>query len=324
MRLVARLFFLFLLLFIGTWLLLARPFVINGKSHSDILKADPSLLKSYTKKLSEDFFPRDYLHVENLNRAADWIAEEFRRNNQKVSFQNYKVDGFEYKNVVSEYIPSAESSYETIVVGAHYDSCDELPAADDNASGVAGLLELSRLIALGPVPYKIILVAYPLEEPPYFRTQNMGSAMHAGSLLKSGEKVKLMISLEMIGYFSDEPNSQSHPLSFLNLFYPSTGNFIAIVGPMNWSRATLDLKSAFLRSTQLPAFSINTPSLIPGIDFSDHRNYWDAGFDAVMVTDTAFYRNEAYHTADDTPDRLDYKRMSEVVTGVYAYLLHGS
>jgi Zn-dependent M28 family amino/carboxypeptidase len=125
----------------------------------------------------------------------------------------------------------------------------------------------------------------------------------------------------MIRYFSDKPHSQSYPLPLLNLFYPSAGNFIAIVGPMSLSPATLDLKAAFLRSTDLPVFSINAPSQIAGIDFSDHRNYWNAGYDAVMVTDTSFFRNRAYHTAADTADRLDYKKMSDVVSGVYAYLL---
>jgi len=307
---------------ICVWLVLARPFVIQAKRQGVAVLASPATLEAYTRKLSTDFFPRDYRHVENLNRAADWISNELKHSSQKVWFQKFMANGSEYKNIIAEYNETGDKKRETIVIGAHYDAHGEFHAADDNASGLAGLLELSRLIPLKPLPFNVVLVAYTLEEPPFFGTTSMGSAVHAASVLKSGEKVRLMISLEMIGYFSDEPNSQSYPLSLLNMLYPSKGNFIAIVGPMSLSPATLDLKAAFLRSTQLPVFSINTPSWIPGIDFSDHRNYWAAGIDAVMVTDTSFFRNHAYHTAGDTYDRLDYQKMSEVVTGVYDYLVN--
>lgn len=300
------------------WLALARPFVfVTGEPHASV-RASPHALERDTKRISLEFFPRNWRNVDNLNRLAAFLEAEFKVTNSRVSLQTYPINGVGYHNVISEY--GSPSEVGTVVIGAHYDAYGELPGADDNASGVAGLLELGRMLSRNPPPFKVLLVAYTLEEPPFFPSDNMGSAVHAASLVKSGENVRLMISLEMIGYFSDAPKSQSYPIPLLDLFYPSRGNFVAIVGGFSFSRATIDLKRAFLNSVTLPAVSINAPAIIPGIDFSDHRNYWKHGFDAVMITDTAFLRNDAYHTERDTHDRLNYEKMSDVVTGVFSYL----
>ncbi len=301
-------------------LFIKRPFVFPQEKKVLSQRADDKALEVHTHTLATQFFPRDWKHPENLDLAAEYIYKEFARTNNRVSMQNYTVQGKEYRNVVSEY--GTASKMGTVVIGAHYDACEEFPAADDNASGVAGLLELGRLIAQENLPFKVLLVAYTLEEPPFFRSSSMGSAVHAASLRKSGENVKLMISLEMIGYFSDLPDSQNYPISSLKLLYPTTGNFVAVVGSASFSAATIDIKKAFMQSVDLPVRTINAPAFIPGIDFSDHSKYWEEGFDAVMITDTAFLRNLAYHTPQDTPDRLNYKKMAEVVTGVYAYLIN--
>jgi Zn-dependent M28 family amino/carboxypeptidase len=145
----------------------------------------------------------------------------------------------------------------------------------------------------------------------------MGSFVHAKSLKGENAVLRLMISLEMIGYFSDEPNSQSFPISVMSLFYPSRGNFIAVVGNFGNFSIVRKVKSTMLGQNELPIRSINAPASIPGVDFSDHRNYWAFGYDAVMITDSAFYRNPNYHTGADTPEKLDYNRMSKVVEGVY-------
>jgi hypothetical protein len=158
-----------------------------------------------------------------------------------------------------------------------------------------------------------------LEEPPFFRSNNMGSAVYAKSLSESGAEVKLMIALEMIGYFSDEQGSQDYPSPLLGLYYPSAGNFIAIVDQM-WSVQAQRMKKSMARATELPVCSINAPGFIPGIDFSDHINFWHNGYPAVMVTDTAFYRNHAYHTNDDRAERLNYKKMAQVAYGVFDYV----
>jgi Zn-dependent M28 family amino/carboxypeptidase len=196
-----------------------------------------------------------------------------------------------------------------------------LPGADDNASGVAGLIELAYLLGKQQLPVRVELIAYTLEEPPYFRTEHMGSAVHAAALRKEDVNVKLMICLEMIGYFSDEPRSQEFPASFFGAFYSSQGNFIAVVGRFGDGLLVRRIKGAMRGGTSLPIYSINAPTFVPGVDFSDQLNYWNAGYDAVMITDTAFFRNPNYHTAQDTADKLDYKRMAMVVEGVYAAIL---
>jgi len=301
------------------WLVLTRPLWSSVVKTSPPGLAIAETLETHTRKLSQEFFPRDWKHPENLNRASEYIRENFSSSNQRVSFQNFKVDGTEYRNVISEYgTPSAAG---TIVVGAHYDAFEKRPGADDNASGVAGLLELGRLLSAQTLSSKVVLVAYSLEEPPFFGTEMMGSAVHAASLVTAGEKVKLMIALEMIGYFSETPGSQSFPFPLLNLFYPSEGNFVAVIGPMTLSSATVNLKRAMRGAIDLEVVSLNAPSRVPGVDLSDHRNYWKEGFDAVMISDTAFFRNHAYHTDYDTADRLDYRKMAQVITGLNAAVL---
>jgi Zn-dependent M28 family amino/carboxypeptidase len=205
---------------------------------------------------------------------------------------------------------------ERIVIGAHYDAAGPYPGADDNASGVAGLLELARLLDGDALPMKVELVSYPLEEPPFFGTDRMGSAVHAASLRDEGADVRAMLALEMIGYFSDAPRSQRFPLSLMRPFYPSTGDFILVASSLFRRALVRRIRAGMRAASPLPVESINAPALLPGISLSDHRNYWSAGYDAAMITDTAFYRNPHYHGPGDTPDTLDYARMAEVVHGV--------
>jgi Zn-dependent M28 family amino/carboxypeptidase len=235
-----------------------------------------------------------------------------------LSEQPFTISGNTYRNVICSFGPP---SNERIIVGAHYDSYREYAAADDNASGVAGLIELARLLSRTNVPLQVDLVAYTLEEPPYFGTAHMGSVVHAQSLREAGVKVKAMFSLEMIGYFSDAPDSQSFPVSLLRAFYPSQGNFIAVVGSLGESGMVRRVKRAMIGASSLPVYSINAPRFVPGVDFSDHLSYWKAGYDALMITDTAFYRNHNYHTAGDTAEKLDYRRMAMVVAGVYGAVI---
>jgi Zn-dependent M28 family amino/carboxypeptidase len=164
-----------------------------------------------------------------------------------------------------------------------------------------------------------MLVAFSLEEPPFFNTPDMGSAVFAKSLADQKVGVKIMIAFEMIGYFSDEPGSQAYPLPLLRLFYPGKGNYIAVVDKLASNQAR-KIKIIMRSHARIPVHSINAPRFLPGIDLSDHKNFWEYGYPAVMITDTAFYRNRAYHTANDTPDRLNYEKMAQVIHGIYAYL----
>jgi Zn-dependent M28 family amino/carboxypeptidase len=204
------------------------------------------------------------------------------------------------------------------VVGAHYDSCNDTPGADDNASGVAGLLELGRLLVAHPPRKPVELVAFPLEEPPYFRTQSMGSMQHAKSLRAANRELRFMVSLEMIGYFSDAPGSQGFPSPAIGKMYPDTGSFIAVVGQFGDFGLTRRVKARMMGASDLPVESFNAPRAVAGVDFSDHASYWAHGYPALMITDTAFMRNPNYHQITDTPETLDYVRMAKVVEGVYA------
>lgn len=278
----------------------------------------PARLEAHVRALSA-VTPRDFQHPGNLDRAAAYVREELERAGGRVSYQEFQVNGATYRNVVADFGPDTR---ERVVVGAHYDAVGPHPAADDNASGVAGLIELAHLLGRGSLPVRVELVAYALEEPPFFRTPHMGSAVHAASLRRAGAEVKAMLSLEMIGYFSDAPGSQRFPLGLLRFLYPTEGSFIAVVGKVGQGSLVRRVKRAMRGSSPLPVHSLSAPRWVPGVDFSDHVNYWDAGYAAVMITDTAFYRNPHYHTADDTPDTLDYARMAQVVQGVHAAVLH--
>ncbi|KPJ91862.1 MAG: hypothetical protein AMJ53_10595, partial [Gammaproteobacteria bacterium SG8_11] len=238
-----------------------------------------------------------------------------------VKEMEYTVWGIPYRNIS---ILFGDETNERIVVGAHYDSFQGLPGADDNASGVAGLIELARILSHTQLKRSVELVAYTLEEPPYFRTPEMGSAVHAKTLKENAVDVVVMMSLEMIGYFTDEPDSQEYPMSLLKLFYPSTGNFIAVVGNLSGFGVVRKTKRAMRSAMSLPVRSLNAPGALAGVDFSDHLNFWKYDYPALMITDTAFFRNKAYHTENDTWDRLDYERMSEVVKGVYNAVLEFS
>jgi Zn-dependent M28 family amino/carboxypeptidase len=278
----------------------------------------PVRLERHVRTLVQDFAPRDHTSIAQLNAASEYIRSELAKHSKDVAFQNYRTSERDYRNVIARFGPDTK---EIIVIGAHYDSFDKLPAADDNASGVAGLIELARMIANSKLNKRVELVAYTLEEPPYFRTEFMGSAIHAKSVKAAGKQVSLMLSLECIGYFSDEPNSQKFPISALGAIYPTTGNFIALVGHYRDGALSRRVRETMRTATSLPVHSINAPSLVTGIDFSDHLNYWNEGFVGMMVTDTAFMRNLNYHTANDTPEKLDYKRMADVVRAVNAVVI---
>jgi hypothetical protein len=297
------------------WLLL-EPFTGTRGARVSEDAQRPARLAATVRTLAERFFPRDHTHVANLDAAARFIAGELRAAGVTVSEQEWQVGGRVYRNLIARI---GGDGAERIVVGAHYDACgDTNPGADDNASGVAGLIELARLLAKRPPAISVELVAWSLEEPPYFRTANMGSAVHARSLAATGVHVRAMLSLEMIGYFSDAQNSQGFPLKLLKLFYPTRGNYISIVGKLGSGRLVRRIKAAMRGASPLPVHSITAPRFIPGVDFSDHLNYWDQGWPAVMITDTAFYRNDRYHTPGDTADTLDYRRMAQVIDGVAA------
>lgn len=282
---------------------------------SEPARVDAAALERHVRQLAVDLHPRSFDNFANIERAGDYILAAFISAGAATDVQKVQVEGSLYRNLIARFGPQEGP---VLVIGAHYDANGDTPGADDNASGIAGLLELARLLGTNPPPQPIELVAYTLEEPPYFRSASMGSFQHAQALVASKREVKLMMSLEMIGYFRDEPDSQRFPVAGLQLLYPDTGNFIAIVGRFGDFGATRRVKALFTGATDLPVESMNAPATVPGVDFSDHASYWHFDLPAVMVTDTAFLRNPNYHEPGDTPDTLDYQRMAKVVQAVYA------
>ncbi|MFZ5997416.1 MAG: M28 family peptidase [Nitrospirota bacterium] len=270
--------------------------------------------------LARDIGPRSYRHIDNLNKAADHIENRFRSYGLATDRQTFTYSGQTYYNVIAEVKGTEASGGGILVIGAHYDTVADTPGADDNASGVAGLLELARLTARNPLPRTVRFVAFTLEEPPTFMTSRMGSYVYAKSLREQHVDVYGMISLEMLGYYCDQKDCQYYPLPPFKWIYPDRGNFIAFVSNISSKMFTRKLKEAFKASSSLPVESLSAPSAIPGVDFSDHRSFWKFGYPALMITDTAFYRNPNYHGPGDVPPTLDFDRMAELVRGLYKAL----
>lgn len=276
--------------------------------------ADTTFIKQHLLALTKTDRFRTYKNIDQLNKTAAYIETVFRQYCDSVLIQEYTVNGQTYKNVIGSF---GTANKKRMVVGAHYDVCDNQEGADDNASGVTGLLELSRLLKRQTLNQRIDLVAFSLEEPPFFRTQYMGSYIHARSLADAGAEVSGMISLEMIGYFTDQKRSQSYPIGLLSLVYGNRGDYITVVKKFGGGRFTRKFYKTYKRTKSIKTKKFSAPPALPGIDFSDHLNYWKFGFAAVMLTDTSFYRNRNYHKATDTIETLDMARMAKVIDGVF-------
>ncbi|MGZ3450928.1 MAG: M28 family peptidase [Polyangiales bacterium] len=303
-----------LLLTFGTAPCVALPFVKAVPPVVALPTIDPALLSSHVHTLTTELHPRSHAQPAKLDAAAAFIRAELGKHG-RVEEQTFVVAGNTYRNVIASVGPETN---ERVVVGAHYDSALGFPGADDNASGVAGLLALAEPLSKAPLHVRVELVAFTLEEPPYFATEDMGSVHHAKRLKEEGAIVRAMLSLEMIGYFSDAPKSQRFPSPLMGLIYPTTGNFITLVARGDDRDLVRKVKASMMGATDLPVRSLNGPAIVQGVDWSDHRSYWAEGYTALMVTDTSFLRNVRYHTAADTPETLDYPRMAKVVQGTFA------
>ncbi|WP_207421214.1 M28 family peptidase [Desertivirga brevis] len=280
------------------------------------MKANSDRLKTDVRFLTELNPPRNSDNLESLAKAASYIKDEFEKAGLVTEEQKWTAEGKEYKNVIASY--NLEKK-ERLIIGAHYDVCGEQPGADDNASAVAGLLEIARLMANSKVEldYRIDFVAYNLEEPPYFATQQMGSFIHAKYLKQNNIPVIGMLCFEMIGYFSDEPNSQGFPSDELKKLYPNTGNFIIVVGLEKQSDYSRKVFGLMKGKANIDVQLINFPSAVGLAGLSDHRNYWQFNFPAVMINDTSFLRNPNYHKPSDTIETLDFNKMAAVVDATY-------
>jgi hypothetical protein len=276
-------------------------------------------LEEHVRKLAADIGERNVSLPRELRRAADYIEETLGRAGHDVRRHGYEADGMTCHNLEAE-VAGEERKEEIVVVGAHYDSVLGSPGANDNATGVAALLALARRFAPGEaraarLPRTLRFVAFVNEEPPFFQTDLMGSLVYAKECRRRGEKIAGMLSLETMGSYSDEPGSQSYPFPF-SLFYPSTGNFIGFVGDHASRDLVRRVVGSFRRHARFPSEGGAVPGFVPGVSWSDHWSFSKQGFPAVMVTDTAPFRYAHYHTAEDTPDKVDCERIARVVFGL--------
>jgi hypothetical protein len=298
-----------------TFLLLTAFFLVFSAHAQN--QASPLNMENMLRSITSTKYPRNHLHPEILSSVANYIQTEFGKYTRRTELQDFEVNNQTYYNVIASFGPDTA---ERIIIGAHYDVCGNQQGADDNASGVVGLLELARMLKYQDLKYRIDLVAYSLEEPPYFRSENMGSFVHAKYLNENNIPVFGMISLEMIGFFKDGKNTQRYPLNFLKLFYGSRGNYITLVNKMVSGKFARKFTKKYKKTKSIRSKKFKAPQSLTGIDFSDHLNYWYFGFSALMITDTSFYRSPHYHQKTDTPETLDYVRMARVIDGVFQTL----
>lgn len=270
------------------------------------------------KVLAENFPSRSGLNPDILSATADFIEKEFRSLGFQVESQVFGEQSAPLRNLIIEQ-KGLDEKQPCIIIGAHYDTVLGTPGADDNASGVAGLLEIARLLKNYHNRRTIRFVAFTHEEPPYFYTRLMGSRKYAKRLKLEREKVRLMICLEMIGY-ARENAKQSYPFLFLRQLggYPKYGNFIGIAGNLRTMRMLKIVREAMRQECSIGVESLTAPGFLPPLYLSDQSSFWRYGFPAVMITDSAFLRNPNYHSPTDTDDTLNYDFLAEVVQGVYA------
>ncbi len=271
-------------------------------------------MQHHVEVLATEIGERHVWRPPALAAAAHYIGEAFSRIGYEVRRQGYEAEGVACTNLEVERL-GQERPAEIILVGAHYDTVEGCPGADDNASGVAAMLEIARLLRDQQPGCTVRCAAFVNEEPPFFHSRTMGSAVYARAARARGDNIKLMLSLEMVGYFSRAPRSQRYP-PLLRFFYPDRGDFIAFVSNWGSRLALVKVHEAFRSQCALPSERLASPAVVPGVSWSDQLSFWRMGYRALMVTDTAFYRNPHYHRPTDTPDKLDFDSMACVTAGL--------
>ncbi|WP_141735573.1 M28 family peptidase [Oligoflexus tunisiensis] len=258
---------------------------------------------------------RNLDRYEALKAAENYIVQRFEAAGQRVARQVLLVNGKEVANLEVEWKGQTEPDA-IIVIGAHYDSVRGCPGANDNGSGVAALLAAAEAFATRTPRKTLRLVAFVNEEPPYFQGEAMGSLVYARRAKAQGERIEAMLSLETMGYFSDRKDSQKYPFP-LNLVYPDKGNFIGLVANRSSSKLLNQVAKAFEEARTIPFEKGAFMESLPGVGWSDHWAFWQAGYPALMITDTAPFRYPYYHTQEDTPEKVDYPRLGQVTRALF-------
>ena len=266
------------------------------------------------EKLAGQIGERNIWHYQSLTAAADFLEASLTEAGYKVNRQNFQAEEKTCSNIEAE-VTGTKQPEQIVIIGAHYDSVYGSPGANDNASAVAATLALARRFADKKTDRTLRFVFFANEEPPFFQTDRMGSLVYAGNCREKNEKIIAMLSLETIGYYTDQPNSQQYPFP-LGLFYPSTADFIGFVGNLSSRKLLHKVVASFRKSCKFPSEAGAYPEIIPGINWSDHCSFWRQGYPAIMITDTAPFRYPYYHAPEDTPDKIDYDSLTRVTTGL--------
>ena len=280
--------------------------------------ASTNNLKVYLEQIIGNDSYRNYKNIEELQRVSAWIKEQMRLFGIPCQYQTYSVNGLGYRNVVCNL---AAGHADKVIVGAHYDVFGEQQGADDNASGVAGVIETARILAQqkSQLTQNIEFVFYTLQEPPFFKTEQMGSYIHAKSVQTQKDQIQGVYILDMIGYF-DEKLVQDYPVG-LKWVYPNHANYIAAVSNVQYYDLGAKYCEEMRTLNRLECQRLVAPSFVSGMEFSDHLNYWKFDIPAVMITDTAFFRNKNYHTEKDTLKTLNIGKMANVIDGLVNNLM---
>ena len=306
-----------LLILAGIWFVTGMPGSSWSGSLPPLTEKEQLIhdnLKRHVTELAGHIGERNVWRPGSMAAAAGYIRAAFEAVGYEVNTQSFTSRGETVSNL--EVVLSGHSAAdEIIVVGTHYDSVADSPGADDNASGVAALLELARLLSGTALPRTVRMVAFANEEAPFFYGDEMGSNLYATHAQAQGEHIEAMLSLETIGYYTDQPGSQRYPFPF-SLFYPDTGNFIGFVGNFSSRSLVREAIGAFRATTAFPSEGVAAPSGVEGIHWSDHWSFWQAGYPAIMVTDTALFRYPHYHATTDAPAQLDYTGFARVTGGL--------
>ncbi len=320
---IGFLILLFLLLYYGYWFMTQcntqwAGTTIEEKKEIDRAEIKKELL-SDVAFMADTLGPRNFLHYEQLERCREWIKQKWQDQGYEVKEQIFEMDGKEYSNLEIE-IRGKKSPHEIIIISDQYDTLPDSPGANNNASGVAVVFQLTKLLK-DFVPDKTLrFVAFTNEEDPIFGTEQMGSYYYAKRSAERGEDIKIMLSLDAIGYYTQEPGSQNLPWPF-SIFYPDKGNFLAFIGDFSSRKYMIDITRGFKKGSAFPIEAGVVPQWVEGASWSDHQSFWIFGYPGMQVTDTGGFRSPYHTTKEDTMDKMDFEALTSIVFGMYGVIL---